>query len=271
VVSVFKYGAEGESLFVTPFSRYTLLFTVFYALKWSHHLVTSGAKMDTKYLLQKGNRWYVRVAIPRPLWAQYTGKRHILKSLKTGDLKTAQRRRHTAVAAIKSGLEAEVSKYRKAARLVEQGVHTPGELIQATRMMVDDEGINIGHYTDWIWNLLEERFGLSENDGRPVLPPDWQPAISAGARAGQGYSRTPRQRCPGGQHPCLIPNKKPLSFKQVLQCPHNSGCSTLVIRSPLCSVSALLLFRHLARRTPMLFPGPVQNPRERQHKKSAWI
>ena len=154
--------------------------------------------MDTKYLLQKGNRWYVRVAIPRPLWAQYTGKRHILKSLKTGDLKTAQRRRHTAVAAIKSGLEAEVSKYRKATRLVEQGVHTPGELIQATRMMVDDEGINIGHYTDWIWNLLEERFGLSENDGRPVLPPDWQPAISAGVRAGQGYSRTPRQRCPGG-------------------------------------------------------------------------
>ena len=55
--------------------------------------------MDTKYLLQKGNRWYVRVAVPRALWAQYRGKRHILKSLKTDDLKTAQRRRHTAVAA----------------------------------------------------------------------------------------------------------------------------------------------------------------------------
>jgi hypothetical protein len=56
--------------------------------------------MDTNHLLQKGNRWYVRVAVPCPLWAQYKGKWHILKSLKTGGLKKARRLCHRAVATV---------------------------------------------------------------------------------------------------------------------------------------------------------------------------
>jgi site-specific recombinase XerD len=144
--------------------------------------------MDTKYLLKKANTWYCRVSIPRALWPQYSGKggkRHILKSLQTGDLKIAQRLRQAAVALIQQSLAAELQVMTNTQRLQENGVQTPGELIQATRIMVDAKEINPGEYTSWVWDLLMDRFGLEEN-GVPVFPPQWQPVVDAGARMVKG-------------------------------------------------------------------------------------
>jgi hypothetical protein len=60
---------------------------------------------DTKYLQKRRQGWYVRVAVPPALQTK-AGKMHVIKSLQTRDLKTAQQRRWAVIAEIKGQLEA---------------------------------------------------------------------------------------------------------------------------------------------------------------------
>lgn len=55
---------------------------------------------STDYLKRRGNTWYVRVQIPPNLWP-VAGTREYVRTLKTGDLKEAERRKHAFVAMFK--------------------------------------------------------------------------------------------------------------------------------------------------------------------------
>ncbi len=61
--------------------------------------------MDTRYLVQRRQTWYVRVTVP-PRLRKAVGNTHIVRTLKTRDLAEAQRLRHVAVAQIKAELDA---------------------------------------------------------------------------------------------------------------------------------------------------------------------
>jgi len=52
------------------------------------------AKED-HHMVQKGQAWFVQLAIPSALQAQFNGKRLLAKSLKTSDRLEARRRRNT--------------------------------------------------------------------------------------------------------------------------------------------------------------------------------
>ena len=60
----------------------------------------------TDYLKRRGHTWYVRVQIPPHLWKAAGGKREYIKTLKTGDLSTANRLKHAHVAAFKGQIAA---------------------------------------------------------------------------------------------------------------------------------------------------------------------
>jgi integrase len=60
----------------------------------------------TDYLKLRHSTWYVRVQIPRHLWAAAGGRREYVKSLKTADLHDANRRKHAFVAEFKRRLAA---------------------------------------------------------------------------------------------------------------------------------------------------------------------
>lgn len=55
----------------------------------------------TDYLKLRGRTYYVRVQIPPHLWKAAGGKREYVRTLKTGDLTDANRRKHAIVAAFK--------------------------------------------------------------------------------------------------------------------------------------------------------------------------
>lgn len=60
----------------------------------------SDASMaPTDYLKLRGRTYYVRVQIPPHLWKAAGGKREYIKTLKTGDLNEANRRKHPYIAA----------------------------------------------------------------------------------------------------------------------------------------------------------------------------
>lgn len=60
----------------------------------------------TDYLKLRGHAWFVRVQIPPHLWTAAGGKREYIKTLKTGDLNEANRRKHAYVAAFKGQIAA---------------------------------------------------------------------------------------------------------------------------------------------------------------------
>ncbi len=60
----------------------------------------------TDYLKLRGRTWYVRVQIPPHLWKAAGGKREYIKTLKTGDLGEANKRKHPHIAAFKRRIEA---------------------------------------------------------------------------------------------------------------------------------------------------------------------
>ncbi len=62
-------------------------------------------KPDTKHLQRRHNTWLAVVAVPRSLQL-VIGKPKVIRSLKTGDLKTAQRRRHAVVACFMATIDA---------------------------------------------------------------------------------------------------------------------------------------------------------------------
>lgn len=54
----------------------------------------------TDYLKLRGRTWYVRVQLPSRLWLQ-AGTREYVRSLRTGDLREAEKRKHAIIAAFK--------------------------------------------------------------------------------------------------------------------------------------------------------------------------
>ena len=60
----------------------------------------------TEYLKRRGQTWFVRVQIPEHLWKAAGGRREYVKTLKTGDLNEANRRKHPYVAAFKQQINA---------------------------------------------------------------------------------------------------------------------------------------------------------------------
>lgn len=60
---------------------------------------------QTDYLKRRGRRWYVQVSIPEHL-RKAAGKSEYIKSLKTGDLQEANRRKHPIIAAFKQQITA---------------------------------------------------------------------------------------------------------------------------------------------------------------------
>jgi integrase len=60
----------------------------------------------TDYLKRRGQTWFVRVQIPQHLWKAAGGKREYVKTLKTGDLSEANRRKHPYIAAFKQRITA---------------------------------------------------------------------------------------------------------------------------------------------------------------------
>jgi len=60
----------------------------------------------TDFLKRRGQTWYVRVQIPPHLWKAAGGKREYVKTLKTGDLATANRLKHAHIAAFKGQIAA---------------------------------------------------------------------------------------------------------------------------------------------------------------------
>src|SRR5262249_13749426 len=73
---------------------------------------------STEHLIRRHHTWYVRVQIPKKLWAAAEGKREFVKSLKTRDLIEANSRKHAHIAEykrqIKSLEEARRDPLRKA-------------------------------------------------------------------------------------------------------------------------------------------------------------
>jgi integrase len=61
---------------------------------------------SSDYLKLRGRTYYVRVQIPRDLWAAAGGKREYVKTLKTGDFNEANRRKHAHVAAFQRRIKA---------------------------------------------------------------------------------------------------------------------------------------------------------------------
>jgi hypothetical protein len=59
----------------------------------------------TDYLKKRGHTYYVRIQIPPPLWPAAGGKREFIKTLKTGDLTEANRRKHAYIAAFNRKIE----------------------------------------------------------------------------------------------------------------------------------------------------------------------
>jgi integrase len=60
----------------------------------------------TDYLKRRGQIWYVRVQIPPHLWKAAGGKREYVRTLKTGDLSEANKRKHPYVAAFQHQIRA---------------------------------------------------------------------------------------------------------------------------------------------------------------------
>ena len=60
----------------------------------------------TDYLKLRGQTCFVRVQIPPHLWKAAGGKREFVKTLKTGDITEANRRKHPYVAAFKQRIAA---------------------------------------------------------------------------------------------------------------------------------------------------------------------
>jgi integrase len=62
--------------------------------------------VTTEYLKRRGQTWFVRVQISAHLWKAAGGRREYVKTLKTGDLSEANRRKHPYVAAFKQQINA---------------------------------------------------------------------------------------------------------------------------------------------------------------------
>ena len=69
---------------------------------------------STEYLIRRYRTWYVRVQLPKRLWAAAEGRREFVKSLETQDLSVANSRKH-----------AHIAEYKRQIRNLEEARHDP--------------------------------------------------------------------------------------------------------------------------------------------------
>ena len=97
--------------------------------------------MDTKYLQQRGHQWWVRVTVPRTL-VHLLGT-HLRESLRTSDLKVANRRKFEVLAILKDRIvkarnesptatKSKAATFREALReAYTEGRHTSVEVVES--------------------------------------------------------------------------------------------------------------------------------------------
>lgn len=127
-------------------------------LEWGHKMGPLPLP-DTRYLKQRrgqrrsGSRWYVRIAVPQDLRDQL-GAQHIERSLDTGDLKEAQKRRHAALAEIFADFE-------KARR----GTLTSGDIEHEAQLFLQERFKALQKRSDEICTPAEDALG---NEMQPL-------------------------------------------------------------------------------------------------------
>lgn len=127
-------------------------------------MILGGWPGDKRYLTQRVPHgvWYVTVDVPRPYQAAL-GRKRVLRSLKTRDLKTAQNLRWSVVAAIKEEVQRSVEaatghpdaslsawalEVRKELRAVPAKAHDTREMLEeALSARVDEIASRLGHDT----------------------------------------------------------------------------------------------------------------------------
>jgi integrase len=140
----------------------------------------------TEYLKRRGQTWFVRVQIPEHLWKAAGGRREYVKTLKTGDLNEANRRKHPYVAAFKQQINAldrhkpnELGElYEKALAWREAMERHKGEVLyeepDGTPYYATDEFLS--HISDEAEEFLEEHgekaattfFKMAKGEGTPL-------------------------------------------------------------------------------------------------------
>jgi hypothetical protein len=97
----------------------------------------------TDYLKLRGRTYYVRVQIPKNLWAAAGGKREYVQTLKTGDLNAANRLKHAYIAVFQSRIRAlEQQKPEPNSDLYEKALGWRSALVGAKQRVIlyDKEG-----------------------------------------------------------------------------------------------------------------------------------
>ncbi len=117
---------------------------------------------DTKYLLQRHQTWYVKVKVPKELQETYRNT-HVVKSLKTQSLTTAQHLRHGVVQAIKEEFQVKLGTLIPAP--VMEGLKFRQEFLKATHSMKDPEEAET-HREEVHSDILDKVLDL-ERSGRP--------------------------------------------------------------------------------------------------------
>lgn len=128
---------------------------------------------DRKYLVQPraGGTWYVEITVPRPLRA-VMGKKKLLRSLKTDDLRRAQGLRWHVVTELKAEIEAaRGGNGRTSAREVLEEALAWRDAIQKAPDPETQEVMRLA-LGDRVENWGGKPLPLDEETGRPALPPD---------------------------------------------------------------------------------------------------
>jgi integrase len=124
----------------------------------------------TDHLKLRGSTYYVRVQIPPRLWSAAGGKREFVKTLKTGDLREANKRKHAYVAAFQLRIKA----------LEGQGAEAAADLNNVLaralgwrRSMEQDEGDVLFYQGDdpvyktdeWVSQIADEAKEIEDSHG----------------------------------------------------------------------------------------------------------
>lgn len=119
-----------------------------------------------EYLKQRGDTWYVQVAVPKDLQARLN-KKVIVQALGTDSLAIAKEVRWPAV----TGIKDQFAKLRQP----DIDIDTPADLIRAARR---DIGGDVQAWNQAMDAFLLDRFPRGEDGVTPEIPEDWQPSVS---------------------------------------------------------------------------------------------
>jgi integrase len=123
----------------------------------------------TDHLKLRGSTYYVRVQIPPRLWPAAGGKREFVKTLKTGDLREANKRKHAYVAAFQLQIKALEGQGLQAADVS----NTIARALGWRRTMEQDRGEVLFYHGDeavyktdeWLSQIAEEAEEIEDAHG----------------------------------------------------------------------------------------------------------